>query len=56
MKVLLSVDVDDFAYAENKGIPVTEVSENIAGEFESTGDARTWWVTGDQHTISITDV
>jgi hypothetical protein len=42
IKVRLTIEVDKQAYAERKGIPVSETAESLAHEFALLGDSFAW--------------
>ena len=44
LRIVLHVEVISKEYADRKGVPVNEVAENVATEFERMGDALTWRV------------
>ena len=48
VKILITVDLDEQAFASEKGVPVSEVAENVADEFLRMGDALTWRVSDSQ--------
>jgi hypothetical protein len=48
IRILLTVECDELAYAETRGIPVSEAAENLSNEFDLMSDALTWHVRSSQ--------
>jgi len=60
VNVILTVEVEQQAYSESKGIPTQEVAQNVAAEFTMMTDALTWHVVSsglhplyDEHTCDV---